>query len=146
MLSMAPTHDTSNLRLRWGERIRALRKERDLSLMQVASQVGTDKGYLARIERGQIGHRGPSEDMRMRIAEVLGVREEDLFTYDETEVTCRPHAASAAAPEKSRRSATSPTIPKSQDPSASPHAASPAGEAGGSADADGPTGPEGGHE
>lgn len=79
---MASTHDTRELRIRWGERIRTLRTERGLSLMQVASQVGTDKGYLARIERGLIGARGPSDDMRKRIAEVLGARVEDLFTHD----------------------------------------------------------------
>lgn len=69
------------LRIMWGRRLEEIRRRRGLSQMEVATRAGTDKGYYRRIERGQVGARGPSDDMRMRIAAALDVQVVDIWIY-----------------------------------------------------------------
>lgn len=75
----------SNLRIEWGQRLRHRREQLGLSLCEVARRAGTGEPYYRRIERGEIGTRGPSDDMRMRIAAALSVRVEDVWSYPEPE-------------------------------------------------------------
>lgn len=61
-----------------GERIKNLRKERKLTLVEVAGRTGIDQATLSRIENGKMSGTLQSH---MKISEVLGVRLPDL--YDE---------------------------------------------------------------
>lgn len=72
-----------SLRVQWGQRLRERREELRLSRHEVARRVGTSEPYYRRIERGEIGAQGPSDEMRMRIAGALGCRVEDVWTYPE---------------------------------------------------------------
>lgn len=65
----------------WGERIRKLRTERGLSRVKFAHLVDVDPSNVWRIENGYVA---PSDATRVRIAEALGLRVEDIFTYPDT--------------------------------------------------------------
>lgn len=73
---------SDDLYRRWGETLRALRKERGLTLRRLGELAGVDHRNLCKFELGRsgIGDRG-----RMRIARVLGVRVEDIFAYPDEE-------------------------------------------------------------
>lgn len=81
---------------RWGEAIRKARLEQGLSILDLATETGMDPGHLSRAERGLAGI---GDDYRVAIADALGVRVADLFTYD-TETPC-PSADSAAGRDSS---------------------------------------------
>ncbi len=57
-------------------RIRSIRRQKGLTLAQVASETSLDKGYLSRIERGE---KTPSIATLIKIAEALGVQLGHLF-------------------------------------------------------------------
>ena len=62
-----------------GERIRAWRKYRHLSVTELAHVTGSGASYLSKVERNQIEHPG-----RMQlevIARALGIRFEELYRY-----------------------------------------------------------------
>ncbi|MBF6216226.1 MULTISPECIES: helix-turn-helix domain-containing protein [Nocardia] len=59
-------------RLHLGDALRRLRQERDLSIQQVAKEVGMDRTLLTRIETGQ---RRVAADVSMTIAEYLGIEQ-----------------------------------------------------------------------
>jgi SOS-response transcriptional repressor LexA len=61
---------------RIGDNLRKIRKERQLTLEQVALPAGTDTGNLSRIERGL---QGASEDLLNVLADVLGVHPSRLL-------------------------------------------------------------------
>ena len=61
---------------RFGARLRALRKERDLSQEEVALSAGLDRSYLGKIERGEAN---VSLVNIHRIAGALGVRTGELL-------------------------------------------------------------------
>lgn len=65
-----------------GSRIRALRKERGLTLEQLAyaGEAVRSKGYLSDIEQGK---RRPSLDVVEALAKELGVEVLDLFVWPE---------------------------------------------------------------
>ncbi len=72
----------------FGQRVRALRTEREWSLAGLAAAVPCDKGHLSRIETGR---RRPTAELARRIDEVLGARGEiiaaahlDLMAADDT--------------------------------------------------------------
>lgn len=71
----------ANLHTEWGARLRACRKEAGLSQMALAVAAGVDKGYYARIERGEVGQRGVGDDLKIRIAAALSKRVEDIWAY-----------------------------------------------------------------
>lgn len=54
----------------FGERIRSLRGESNMSLSELARQAQVSKSYLSQIERGQVSR--PSAEMLHRLAAVLG--------------------------------------------------------------------------
>jgi transcriptional regulator with XRE-family HTH domain len=60
----------------FGERMRSLRKERKLTLEQVARKVGTHKGYVSGIETGKV--RPPSVKLIRKLAKVFGQDERTL--------------------------------------------------------------------
>jgi putative transcriptional regulator len=62
--------------MRLREELLLLRKRRGLTQEQVATAVGIDRTAYCRIERG---NRRPPVDVAIRIAEVLGVKVEDIF-------------------------------------------------------------------
>lgn len=86
---------TKPLAQRWGEAIREARINLRLSITELATRAGMDPGHLSRAERGLAGI---GDDFRIALADALGVRANDLFTYD-PESPCPPAAsATDAAP------------------------------------------------
>lgn len=79
---MRMTH-TATLRVEWGNRIRAERTAQDIGLNELARLADMDPGNLSRIENGK---QGVGDDLRMRLANALGKRVEDLFSYPEEPV------------------------------------------------------------
>ncbi len=68
-----------------GQRIRELRQERDLSLRDLGTKLGTPEApisfaYLSDIENGR---RFPSEEMLNNLAKMLSTTGEDLRSYDQ---------------------------------------------------------------
>lgn len=62
-------------RLHLGEALRGIRQELDLSIHQVAKEVGMDRTLLTRIETGQ---RRVTADVSMRVVEHLGVEQHSV--------------------------------------------------------------------
>lgn len=62
----------------WGQRVRAIREDREITLLDLARRSGVDPGNLSRFERG-LQH--PSDDFRMSIARGLSMKVSDLFPY-----------------------------------------------------------------
>ena len=60
----------------WGQRIRRIRRENELTVTQVAEEVGITRRYLHAIERGQYA---PSGEVRAGIARALGVQPDEIF-------------------------------------------------------------------
>jgi len=60
-----------------GDKIRKLRKEKKLTLDELAKKTDTSKGYIWELENRDT--RKPSAEKVMKIAEVLGVTTEFLF-------------------------------------------------------------------
>jgi len=60
----------------FGELIRRLRKEKRLTLEQVARKVGTHKGYVSGIETGKV--RPPSVKLIRKLAKVFGQDDKTL--------------------------------------------------------------------
>lgn len=63
----------------WGRRIRTLRKAAGLSQRNLSVAMDIDQAMISRWERG-LG--APRDDNRVRLAEILGVAPEELFSYD----------------------------------------------------------------
>lgn len=64
-----------------GEKIRTLRKSKDLTLEGLADLTGSSKGYIWELENRDT--RKPSAEKLLKVAEVLGVTTE--FLLDETQ-------------------------------------------------------------
>lgn len=62
----------------WGRRVRRLRRDKELTATAVAREVGISRTHLHRIEGGSAA----SDEVRIRIAQALGVEPGDLFSYD----------------------------------------------------------------
>lgn len=63
----------------FGERIRELRDEKDVSLRELAKKLDVSAAFLSDIE---LGRRYPSDKVLVKISEALGVTNEDLKSYD----------------------------------------------------------------
>jgi transcriptional regulator with XRE-family HTH domain len=59
-----------------GFRIKSLRKQRNITLVEVAKRTGIDQATLSRIENGKMTG---TLDSHMKIADVLGIRLPDLY-------------------------------------------------------------------
>jgi transcriptional regulator with XRE-family HTH domain len=64
-----------------GEAIRALRKSKGLTLLELANAANTDAGNVSRLERGAQGH---SEEMINSVSGALGVPVSKLYEMVET--------------------------------------------------------------
>lgn len=66
--------------MKFGERIRQLRQAKQLSLRQLAPQVGVGYAYLSRVETGKLNFGDyPSDALIHRLADVLDGDEEELL-------------------------------------------------------------------
>lgn len=63
----------------FGERIRELREELDLSLRELAREVGASAAFLSDVE---LGRRYPSGELLEKIAQRLKTTSDDLERYD----------------------------------------------------------------
>lgn len=63
----------------FGQRIRDLREESDLSLRELAKRIKISAAFLSDIE---LGRRFPSDDVLALLARELGATEKDLRSYD----------------------------------------------------------------
>ncbi|WP_412749135.1 helix-turn-helix domain-containing protein [Krasilnikovia sp. M28-CT-15] len=92
----------------FGQRVRALRNERGLSLAELAAAIPCDKGHLSRIENGA---RRPTAELAHRIDDVLGARGDvvaashldvvaanDVRPWETAELLSRLRANDAAPP------------------------------------------------
>ncbi len=72
----SPTKDTSLAPAALGNRLRALRRKRHLTLEQVAGATGLNRGYLSRLENGE---KSPSIATTLKLAKALEVPTAALF-------------------------------------------------------------------
>ena len=72
----SPTKDTSLAPAALGNRLRALRRKRHLTLEQVAEATGLNRGYLSRLENGE---KSPSIATTLKLAKALEVPTAALF-------------------------------------------------------------------
>ena len=61
----------------FGQRVKRLRRERDLTQRQVAAALGLDFTYLSKVENGR--GEPPSEETVRKLATILGTDEEELL-------------------------------------------------------------------
>ena len=66
-----------------GKQIYELRKKANLSQEQLAEKVGVSRQTISQIERGDYS---PSVTLALKIAKVLNVSVEEIFSYEEDEV------------------------------------------------------------
>lgn len=66
-----------------GERIKVLRKEKDMTISELAERAGIAKSYLSSIERNK--QTNPSIQFIEKVSEALGVSVNDLL-YDSDEI------------------------------------------------------------
>jgi len=69
------------MEVRLANRLRVARAERSLSQGELADLVGVSRQTISSIETGQYG---PSALLALRLARVLEVRVEDLFSLEES--------------------------------------------------------------
>jgi transcriptional regulator with XRE-family HTH domain len=113
---------------RWGEAIRKARTDQELSIFDLATQTGMDPGHLSRVERGLAGI---GDGYRVAIADALGLRADDLFTYEDPETPCPPADSApdgATSPTPATEAATRSAAPSAAAQDASAREASPADE------------------
>jgi len=67
-----------------GQRIKRLRIERGLSLVDVAGATGFTKGYLSKVENSK---KAPPVSTLLRLAKALGVHISAIFSEEETKTT-----------------------------------------------------------
>ena len=63
----------------FGQRIRELREQKDLSLRELAKKIGVSAAFLSDVE---LGRRYPSEKVLIGVAQHLDTTQEDLRKYD----------------------------------------------------------------
>ena len=71
---------TTDLAVTWGQRLQAVRDQKDVSVRDLATQVGVTTQYIYLL---QTGAHTPSDELRMKIAAALEVRVEDIWSYPE---------------------------------------------------------------
>lgn len=82
----------SALHATWGARLRDLREGKRLSQRALGAEVGISGSAVHRIETGDFA---PTDELRIRLAQVLGVRVEDVFAYPDTSAPAGPAVVSA---------------------------------------------------
>lgn len=71
-----------------GTNVRRLRKARKLTILELASMVGSDVGNISRFERDLQGY---SQEMLDKLAHALGVKVADLFNENSNVADLTPH-------------------------------------------------------
>lgn len=71
-----------------GERIKMLRKKRNLSLTELSEKAGVAKSYLSSIERGI--QKNPSIQFLEKIGQVLGITVEEFLHIEEADRAPEP--------------------------------------------------------
>jgi DNA-binding XRE family transcriptional regulator len=71
---------TTDLAVTWGERLQAVRDEKNVSVRELASQVGVTTQYIYLLQTGRYS---PSDDLRVKLAAALAVKVEDIWSYPE---------------------------------------------------------------
>lgn len=67
------------LRVRFGNKLKHLRKKADLTQQQLAEKTGLSIDFIGMIERGE---RAPSFDTLEKFSEALNIKIADLFTEE----------------------------------------------------------------
>lgn len=67
-----------NIQIKFGKRIREIRKDKNISQEQLANLADLDRTYVGGIERGL---RNPSLKNIGKIATALGIKPKDLFDF-----------------------------------------------------------------
>jgi len=62
-----------------GQRLKALRRDTNLTLRELGKKVGVDFTYLSKIENDKTDNRPPSADLLSRLAQVLNADEGELM-------------------------------------------------------------------
>ena len=70
----------TDIKVKFGKRLRKLRRNKDLTQEQLAEQIGVSGDFIGQIERGL---RSPSFENLQRLSEVLEVKVEELFQFPE---------------------------------------------------------------
>lgn len=100
MMMVSISSEADVLEISIGEKIRGLRRQREMSLQQVAEAAEVSIGHLSQIERGLSS---PAVRDLIRIAEALGTRPGFFFELPETEereddtIVVRAHARQEVA-------------------------------------------------
>lgn len=82
----------TNLRKRFGRRLRTLRRLKDMTQEELAEAAGISVNFVGLIECGK---NAPSFDTITRIAEALGVKEAELFMFEDMGAESAPEGKSA---------------------------------------------------
>jgi transcriptional regulator with XRE-family HTH domain len=70
--------------MRFGEKVRALRTAKGLSLRALGQRLGVSYAYISKVENGKLAFGDyPSEDLIRRLAAALGADEEELLLLAE---------------------------------------------------------------
>jgi len=69
----------NNIRMKFGIRLKQLRKRKGWSQDQLARKAGLNSSYVGRIERAE---RNVSLEVIQKLAEALGVEIKELFTFE----------------------------------------------------------------
>lgn len=86
----ARTAEVNSLMNRLGPKLRAVRRERGLTLDAVASEAELTKGFLSLVERGQTAVSVPN---LLRICDILGVSIGSLFDFPDSALVRSGHGA-----------------------------------------------------
>jgi len=62
--------------VKFGHRVKELRKEQDMTQQMLAEKIGYDRSYLGFLERGE---RNPSLEVIIKIAKALAIKPDDLL-------------------------------------------------------------------
>ena len=68
----------SSIHSKFGENIKRLRREHNMSQEELADKINVDRSYMGFIERGE---RNPSLEKIIRISKTLNVTIKDLFDF-----------------------------------------------------------------
>ena len=68
----------NELNTTWGQKLRSVRKQRGLSVLNLSRDADVSPAYIYMLETGKYG---ASDDVRVRIAAALEVQVEDIWSY-----------------------------------------------------------------
>lgn len=70
----------TELQVEWGQRLREVREQHGLTGSELAKAAGVTRQHIQRVEAGITSS---SDDVRIKIASVLGVQVTDIWSYPE---------------------------------------------------------------